>query len=177
MLEGAAAHSIQGITLSELNYVAATEILRECFGKKQQIVTGHMDDLLKLPPCAGDHTAQLRLVYDKVHANFCGLEALGVHAEQYGSVLIPIVMLKLPPDVHLHIARVTTRDIWEIDELLQAMRTEVEAREISDGIKINKARCFSNSTPQQRIPCATAFTLYARETGSKDTGSNNVVCV
>ena len=38
------------------------------------------------------------------------------------------------PDVCLQIARVTTKDIWEIDELLQVLRTEVEAREISDRV-------------------------------------------
>jgi len=118
LLEGAVARSIQGLVLSEANYVAATEILRERFGKKQQIISGHMDDLLKLPPCTDDQIAHLRLVYDRVHANVRGLEILGVHVEQYGSFLIPIVMSKLPADVHLQIAWVTIRDIWEIDELL-----------------------------------------------------------
>ena len=41
-----------------------------------------MDDLLKIPTCSGDRTAHLRLVYDKVHANVRGLEALGIGANQ-----------------------------------------------------------------------------------------------
>lgn len=77
-----------------------------------------MDDLLKIPSCSSDRTAHLRLVYDKVHANDRGLESLGIQANQYGSFLIPVVMAKLPADVRLQIARVTTKDIWEIDELL-----------------------------------------------------------
>ena len=45
-------------------------------------------------------------------------------------------MAKLPPPVHLQIARVTTRDVWDMDELLQVIKNEVEARELSEGIKV-----------------------------------------
>ena len=52
-----AARSIQGLALTEANYAAATEILKEWFGRKQQIISGHMDDLLTLKP------AYVRLLY------------------------------------------------------------------------------------------------------------------
>ena len=54
LLEGQAARAIQGLTLSESNYQAAVEILHERFGKTQQIISSHMDELLKLPTCAWD---------------------------------------------------------------------------------------------------------------------------
>ena len=101
LLEGSAARSVQGFALTEANYTAATDILRERFGRKQQIISGHMDDLLRIPSCSSDRTTHLLLVYDKVHANVRGLEALGIEANQYGSFLIPIVMAKLPSDVRL----------------------------------------------------------------------------
>ena len=40
-----------------------------------------------------------------------GLKAIGVTADQYGSFLIPVIMGKLPADVQLQIARVTTREV------------------------------------------------------------------
>ena len=46
LLEGSAARSVQGLALTEANYAAATDILKERFGRKQQIISGHMDDLL-----------------------------------------------------------------------------------------------------------------------------------
>ena len=61
---------------------------------------------------------QLRLILDKVSVNVRGLESLGVKSEQYGSFLIPIIMSKLPADVRLQIARVTTKDVWQIEEVL-----------------------------------------------------------
>ena len=104
LLEGSAALSVQGLALTEANYAAATDILNERFGRKQQIILGHMDDLLKIPSCSGNKTAHLQLVYDKIHANVQGLEAWCILANQYGSFLIPVVMAKLPADVRLQIA-------------------------------------------------------------------------
>ena len=47
------------------------------------------------PACNGVKLSQLHLDYDKVS----GLEALGVDASGYGSLLIPVIMAKLPRDV------------------------------------------------------------------------------
>ena len=102
-LQGSAARSTQGLSSSEANYTAATEILKESFGRIQAIILAHMDSLLQLPVCAGDRSLHLRLVYDKIKVNVHGLETLGVKAEQYGSFLIPIIMAKLSSEVRLQI--------------------------------------------------------------------------
>lgn len=99
LLEGSAARSIQGLSLSEANYAIAKEILKERFGRTQAIISAHMESLLQLPVCARDRSLHLRLVYDKIKINVHGLEALGVRSEQYGSFLIPIIMAKLPSEV------------------------------------------------------------------------------
>ena len=49
-LEGSAARAIQGFSLTEANYAAATDIPKKRFGKTQQIIVRHMDDLMKKPP-------------------------------------------------------------------------------------------------------------------------------
>ena len=79
-------------------------------------------------------------MYDKIKISVQGLEALGIKAEQYGSFLIPIIMAKLPSEVRLQIARVTNKDVWEVEELLLVIRAEAEAHEISDTIKIHEVR-------------------------------------
>ena len=140
LLKGSAARSTQGLSLSEANYTTVTEILKERFGRIQAIILVHMESPLQLPVCAGDRSSHLRLVYDKIKVNVRGLETLGVRAEQYGSFLIPIIMAKLPSEVRLQIARVTNKDVWEVEELLQVIKAEVEAREISDTIKVHEVR-------------------------------------
>ena len=140
LLEGQAARAIQGLTLSESNYQAAVEILHERFGKTQQIISADVDELLRLPTCTWDKPGQLRIIYDKIKINVRGLESLGVKAEQYGSFLIPVIMSRLPAEVRLHVARVSTKDVWEINELLKVIQAEVEAREMSDTIKIQEKK-------------------------------------
>ncbi len=57
-----------------------------------------MEELLKLNICLVDKTGQLRFLYDKISVNIRGLEALGVKSDQYGRLLIPIIMAKLPSE-------------------------------------------------------------------------------
>ena len=51
LLEGRALRAVQGLTVSEDNYEA---------GKPQQIISAHMDELMKIPPCTVDKPSQLR---------------------------------------------------------------------------------------------------------------------
>ena len=163
LLEGQAAQAIQGLTLSESNYQVAVEILHERFGKTQQIISAHMDELLKLPTCTWDKPGQLRIIYDKIKINVRGLERLGVKAEQYGSFLIPVIMSRLPAEVRLHVARVSTKDVWEINELLKVIQAEVEAREMSDTMKIQERKGTGTTfTPKRGFSPGTANSLFAR---------------
>ena len=159
LLEGPAAQAIQGLTLSEANYTAAIELIKERFGKTQQIISAHIDELLKLPSCTDDKAVQIRLVYDKISVNIRGLESLGIGSDQYGSFLIPIIMAKLPPPVRLQIARVTTRDVWDMDELLQVIKSEVEARELSEGIKVCELKKSEGANRRPPIPTASALVV------------------
>ena len=111
LLDGPAAAAIQGLTLSEANYTTALALLKERFGKTQQVISAHMDQLLRLPSCIGDKASQIRAIYDKISVQVRGLDALGVRAEQYGSFLIPVIMSKLPAEIRLQIARVTTQEV------------------------------------------------------------------
>ena len=159
LLDGPAARSIQGLTLTSANYDTALEILQDRFGKKQHIIAAHMDDLLKLTPCLDSKPHHLRIVYDKIFVNVQGLEALWIMADQYGSFLIPVVMSKLPAEVRLQVARMTAKDVWKVEELLDIIKSEVEAREISETIRITDLKSSDTSTPrrppplQQLLPC------------------------
>ena len=78
ILDGNAARAIQGLLLTEGNYEAAVKILQERFGKKQQIISAHMGELLKLQACPNDKASQIHYVCDKINVHVRGLEALGV---------------------------------------------------------------------------------------------------
>ena len=147
LLEGQALRAIQGLTLTNANYQSAVKVLR--FGKPQQIISTHVDELLKIPACTSDKASQLGFVYDKISINVRGLEALGVKSSQYGSLLIPVIMAKLPQEVRVQVAKNTAEDVWEISDIVDVIRKEVEAREMSEGVKINSA---SESSQKPKFP-------------------------
>ena len=156
LLEGQAARAIQGLTRTEANYNSAIEILQKRFGKPQNIISKHMDEMLKIPECVNDNASQLRLVYDKISVNIRGLESLGVSSNQYGSLLIPVIMSQLPHEIRVQVARNTAREVWDMSELLEVIRQEVEALEISEGVKTNVNLAKVNPKPQ-RTPTKNAF--------------------
>ena len=77
LLEGRALRAIQGLTVTEDNYEAAVEILQQRFGKTQQTISAHMDELMKIPACnSTDKPSQLRYIYDKISVHIRGLASL-----------------------------------------------------------------------------------------------------
>ena len=96
-----------------------------------------MDELLTIPACASERPASLRLVYDNINVHIRGLSALGIESEQYGSLLITVIMTKVFNETRLRIARESKSDIRKLDELMNVIRDEVEACETSEGSKVN----------------------------------------
>ena len=111
LLEGNAARSIKGLTLTSASYDAAIEILQERLGKTQQITAAHMDKILQIRACTEGRTRQLRFAFDKTSVHVRGLASLGIAAEQYGSLLIPVIMAKLPSEIRLQVTRKATDDV------------------------------------------------------------------
>lgn len=168
LLEGAASRAIQGLALSSDNYDSAVEILEQRFGKTQQIISAHMEEILKLQPCTSDRPSSLRFLYDKLSVHVRGLSSLGVSSQEYGSLLIPIIMTKLPNEIRLEIARKSTNEVWKIDELLDTIKGEVEAREASEAVKTQEVQVRKppnlGSNTSRSIPTANAlFTTETKE--------------
>ena len=173
LLEGQAARSIQGLTRTEANYNSAIDLLHKRFGKPQNIISKHMDEMLKIPGCVNDNASQLRHVYDRISINIRGLESLGVSSSQYGSLLIPVIMSKLPPEIRIQVARNTAREVWEMSDLLEVIRQEVEAREISDGVKTN----VNLEKPKPNGNRPTSSTLLSHDGTRPPPRVNQVKCV
>ena len=169
LLDGQAAHAIKGLTLTEANYDSAVELLQQRFGKPQQIITAHMDELIKIPNCTCERPHSLRSVYDQITVHTRGLSAMGINSDRYGSLLIPMIMSKLPSEIRLRVARESTDELWKIDELMDVVKKEVEAREASEGSKFNSPPTTNARTPTSGRNVPTASALVAQ--------SHNIQCV
>ena len=79
-MEGYTVSCIQGLTLSEANYDAKR------FGRLQQIITAHMEELLIIQGSVGNHPSSLCSTFDKIMTHVRGLESLRISSGQYGSL-------------------------------------------------------------------------------------------
>ena len=144
---GAAESAITGLPLTEDNYETAIDILRDRFGKPQLLISNHMDALLKLPIVSSVHeTKKLRDLYDKIEINIRSLKALGIESESFGNLLVPVVMEKIPSELRLIISRkFGSKETWDLDVLLNALKSELEARERCNAVKTSSP---TNSNPR-----------------------------
>ena len=89
--------TIAGLALTKDNYKVAVDLLRERYGNKKVIISSHMESLLKLPRVNFvSDIKRVRMVYDQIEIKIRSLQALGIKAESYGNLLIPVVMEKIP---------------------------------------------------------------------------------
>ena len=136
LLEGPAYKALQGFEVTDENYDHAKETLQKRFGNQQTIIGTHMKALLSIEGHKNMKMMELRELYDNVNVHIRGLEALGISSDQYGCLLIPVILKSMPEDINLIVARNTSQDVWNIKETMEIIRTEIEARERSHGISL-----------------------------------------
>ena len=111
------------------NCKEAIYILKKRFGNKQQIITKHRDILLNVEAVSSQQNIKgLRYLYDLVESQVRGLKSLGVELTSYGSLLLSVLLQKLPPDLRLILSRETREDDWNLDSLLRQLE-EIKACE------------------------------------------------
>ena len=62
------------------------------------------------------YVKELRNLYDRVERHIRSLLTAGIPQENYGPLLIPIVLEKLPDDIKLELSRKLATDKWKIDD-------------------------------------------------------------
>ena len=169
-LEEDALRTIQGLSLTENNYDKAMALLKDRFGNTQVIITAHMNELLKLRKIESDKDLHaLRRLYDNIENNVRSLNSLGIHGENYGSLLAPIIMDRLPHEFRLSVSRNIRDELWDLSKLLRLINDEIKAREA----------CFAPNTSQDGKnlsfdpPLFSGASLYSGQKSSQ----HQILCV
>ena len=124
--------TISGLSLSWENYKEAIDLLKQRYGNTQVLINAFVKVFFQLPAVQNSSNVQcLRFFYDQVEASVRNLKTLGVEINTYGSLLIPLWTEKLPDDLRLRIARKLDNDVWELSEILNLVKNELEAKERS----------------------------------------------
>ena len=130
-LEGDAARAIGGISLTSDNYASALAILQERYGRKERIIFSHINQLLSLqipPKCTIN---SLRALNDTLLAHTRSLENLGIVGSQYGVILTPLILSRLPQEVRLEWSREAEGKESDLSFLLDFLKKEVQRRDRS----------------------------------------------
>ena len=122
---------ISGFKLSNENYNAALNLLKERFDNKQLHIAIHMKNLLKILTVPDSKkNLQLRSVYDNIETQIRSLVNLNVTPKTYGPLLILVLQSKLPGELNLIISRrFNDLDCWDVTEVLKVFKEELSARE------------------------------------------------
>ena len=126
-----AADAIKGLRLSAENYDKAREMLEQRFGDKQVLISHHMSQLLDLLPCSNvENVKELRKLYDSIEFAIRNLETLGLDQKEYGPMLSPILLNKIPVEIKLIVSRTLEKNQkWDISKIMNTFMIELEARE------------------------------------------------
>jgi len=123
-LQGDALRAIAGLPLTDVNYDQAITILTQRYGQSHKIEQAHMQALSQIN-CPTSSLSSLQLFYDTIEAHIRGLAALGKTENSYESMLVPIILGKLPSDVHKNLVREHGIGAWTISELRNAIWKEI----------------------------------------------------
>ncbi|KAK3704303.1 hypothetical protein RRG08_035959 [Elysia crispata] len=129
-LKGEALSAISGLALTEANYETARGLLQQRFGRKLREVFSHIQELLNLS-VSGKTTVDLWVVYDELQTHIRSLEALNITGAEYGVILTPVVMKRLPVNIRLEWARLGDEKKSDLDALLSFLHSEIICRERS----------------------------------------------
>ena len=89
-----------------------------------------MNELLNIKKVERDRDLQgLRRLDDDIESHVCSLRSLDVDDDNYGSLLTPIIMERLPHQFKLTISRQVGDDTWDLTQLLFLIEDELKARE------------------------------------------------
>ena len=144
LLKGEALRSIEGLSIGGDNYRNALQILESRFGTKDKIISSVMDTLVSLPPVRGNDLKGIRRLHDSLEIGIRNLENMGIPSDSYGTLLVPILKKKLPSELNLILNRSFMSkddsegikiDPWNIKDLQNCLKFEIEAREGSSSNK------------------------------------------
>ena len=130
--KGPGAGCMSGLNLTADNYQQALDTLAQRYGNKQLLISTHMDQLLSIKPILNLHDAQkLRETFDKIELNVRNLKRLNADPQQYGSVLVSIIMSKLPIEIGLLISRpMPLNREWDVEITMNHFQRESGSREM-----------------------------------------------
>ena len=119
---GEARRCVEGLPLKSENYDTTCNLLKHRFGRQELVIFAHVQQLLSIGASAG---GKLQELVDRLLVQVRSLEALGITGQQYGVILTPLLLSRLPSEVRLEWARSSVGKEGDLDHLLSFLQQEI----------------------------------------------------
>jgi len=113
-----------------------------------------MQALLDIPNPVNSLTG-LRKFYDSVESHIRGLAALGKSKNSYGTLLIPIMLGKLPAETKRNLARSHSNLEWTLSELKDSILREIKVLE--SGLLVESTKEIAADNSSTKITAASFY--------------------
>ena len=122
---------VTGFALTDSNYDAAIQLLTKRFAKPNVIKRALINDLINLPVIYREKNVQrLRNLHDQIETKFRAMEAQGIQQETYSSVVVPVLMAKIPENLRNNMIRFGVNHMeWNLAEILVSLEKELDVLE------------------------------------------------
>ena len=124
---------ISGFKITAANYRAAVDLLRERYAKPTLIKRAHINEMLNIKDIWDERQVEkMRAFHDTVETHYRGLEALNVEEETYASIVVPVLLEKIPQSVRWNMVRGSETDHleWNVRDFLENLKKELQVREM-----------------------------------------------
>ena len=96
-LSGEAQKIVSGFALNEENYSSCLKLLKDRYGKQDYLISCFVNKLLEIEPVkSSSNIKALRNLYDESEISIRNLHSMGVASDNFGHLLIPILLKQLP---------------------------------------------------------------------------------
>ena len=126
-----AKESVAGLPLTGGNYRSACDLLKKRFGRREVVIFSDIQQLLSIPEASSSSIPSLRELQDRLLVHIRSLTSLDVGGDRYGVILVPLILSKLTPDIHLEWAREGYGREADLDWLMNFLSEEINRRERS----------------------------------------------
>ena len=105
LLDGEAKQAIEGLSIINDHYKTACSILKERYRHNERIICIHIQELLNISIPSKCRLSMLWSLNDTLQAHMRTLDSLRIKGDQYGIILTPLVLSRLPVEMRLEWAR------------------------------------------------------------------------
>ena len=163
---------VSGFKITGENYQSAIDLLKQRYARPALIKRAHINEMLNAAGVFNErNVAKMKSLHDKVETHLRGLESMGTDQDTFASIVVPVLLEKIPQSVRLNMVRGAEKSHleWNVTDFLSSLQKELDVRELHEPIfkgnphSTEEPRAFRRQADRVKEGTATALLSWAEE--------------